>query len=196
MKRTFTTFDIASLCDVYPTTVANWIDKGELKAFSTPGRHRRVKSQDLFKFLRKHKMPLPSRIKLSKQNYQYKILVVDDDPKVLKLITTILKKSRKGDKIYTAADGFSAGEAVSEIKPDLIILDIMLPGINGFQVCERIRDRNKHVKIIGITGYHAKENKRKILSAGANAFLPKPINMARLLKYINTMLKKPMVKNL
>ncbi|RLD16155.1 MAG: hypothetical protein DRI36_06100, partial [Caldiserica bacterium] len=58
-EKTFTTFDIAKILDVYPSTVAKWIDKGELNAFTTPGGHRRVRKSDLVSFLKKHNIPVP-----------------------------------------------------------------------------------------------------------------------------------------
>ncbi len=188
-RKTFTTFDIAKLCDVYPTTVANWIDEGKLNAFSTPGGHRRVNGKDLLKFLKKYKMPVPEELLAQKSGFKKKILIVDDDPKVLRSITEVLKKKRGKDKIYTAVDGFEAGQAVIEFGPDLVILDIMLPGINGFKVCENIREKNKKVKIIAVTGYDTEENKNKILAAGADAYFPKPLKINELLMCMHDLLK-------
>lgn len=189
-RKTFSTFDIAKLCDVYPTTVANWIDEGKLNAFSTPGGHRRVNGRDLLEFLKKHKMPVPDELLPQKSSSRKKILIVDDDPRILKSIATILKKKRGKDKVYTAADGFEAGQAIIKFEPDLVILDIMLPGLNGFKVCESIRQKNKQIKIIAITGYDTEENKNKILSAGADAYFSKPLEIQKLLRCMHGLLSK------
>ncbi len=191
MKKTiFTTFIIAKLLDVYPTTIANWIDQGKLKAFSTPGGHRRVANKDLLEFLKKYKMPVPDELIILKSPNKKKVLIVDDDPKVLKSIAAVLKKKSKKYTVFTATDGFEAGQAVIELKPDLMILDIMLPGIDGFKVCRTTRKKNKEIKIIAVTGYHDEKNKKKILSAGADFYLRKPINIDELLNRMNDLLGK------
>jgi len=80
--KTYTTFYISKICDVYPTTVANWIDEGKLKAFTTPGGHRRVSADDLKEFLKKYNMPVPEKLF---SNGKKKVLAVDDDKAVLKV---------------------------------------------------------------------------------------------------------------
>jgi CheY-like chemotaxis protein len=176
-KRTFTTFDIARMLDVYPTTVADWADSGKLKAFNTPGGHRRVLQPDLVKFLRRHKMPLPDGLAPA----AIKILVVDDDPVILELVTGLLKSVKKGYKIFTAADGFEAGRLLGLHDPQLVVLDLKLPGIDGFEVCRQIKEQHSRTRVLAITGYDNEENRRKIMKAGADAFLGKPFRMAKLL---------------
>ncbi|MFH1352314.1 MAG: response regulator [bacterium] len=183
--KTYTTFYISKICDVYPTTVANWIDEGKLKAFTTPGGHRRVSAGDLKKFLIEHNMPVPNELKSSGK---IKVLIVDDDKIVLDSIVGILRYKKKY-KVFTAMDGFHAGQAVNEHDPALIILDIMLPGMDGFEVCKTIRKRNKEVKILAVTGYNTEENKNKILANGADAYMAKPFEMAELLKKMDDLLK-------
>ncbi len=189
-KTTFTTFIIAKLLDVYPTTVANWIDHGKLKAFTTPGGHRRVNGKNLLEFLKKYKMPVPEELISPESHNKKKVLIVDDDPKVLKSIAIVLKKKTKKYTVFTATDGFEAGQAVIELKPDLMILDIMLPGIDGFKVCLTTRKKNKEIKIIAVTGYHDEKNKKKIMSSGADAYLTKPINIDELLNCMEDLLEK------
>ena len=101
-KKTFTTFDIAGMLDVYPTTVADWIDNGKLKAFTTPGGHRRVNSEDLLEFLKKYNMPIPAEMVSSENTEKKKILIVDDDPKFVKSIEKVLKKKNKKYEVSTA----------------------------------------------------------------------------------------------
>jgi len=187
--KTYTTFDIGKICDVYPTTVANWIDGGELKASVTPGGHRRINSVELKKFLKKHGMLVPKELQPAGKP---KILIIDDDKIVLDSIVRILRY-RKKYRIFTAADGFRAGQAVLEYDPDVIILDIMLPGINGFEVCRTVRKKNKQVKIIAVTGYNTEETKTKILQCGANAYMEKPFEMKELLNKIDELLKKNVI---
>jgi len=183
--KTYTTFYISKICDVYPTTVANWIDEGKLKAFTTPGGHRRVSADDLKEFLKKYNMPVPEKLF---SNGKKKVLAVDDDKAVLKVIRRILAKD-KNYEMYSAVDGFQAGNLFSEIKPALVILDIKLPGIDGFEVCRQIREKDKNVKIIAITGYDSEETRKKILACGADAYLPKPFEVKVLIETVEKLFK-------
>ena len=184
-NKTYTTFDIARLLDVYPTTVANWVDGEKLKAFVTPGGHRRVKAEDLVIFLKKYNMPVPRDLVLA---YKKRILVVDDDRSVRESIVRILRSKNDKYEVFAAGDGFQAGSALSNFRPDLVILDLMLPGIDGFRVCELIRQQDKKIKILAITGYSTRENKKKILAKGADSFLSKPFEMAELMKKMEKLL--------
>ena len=177
-QKTFTTFAIAKMLDVYPSTIANWVDSGKLKAFNTPGGHRRVLPEDLSAFLKQHNMPLPAGLVPE----ETKILVVDDDPTILQLVTSFLKSGKKGYQIFTAADGFEAGRLLGQHDPQLVILDLKLPGIDGFEVCRQIKDQHSRTKVLAITGYDNEENRQRILKAGADGYLGKPFRMAKFLE--------------
>jgi excisionase family DNA binding protein len=184
-EKTFTTFDIAGLLDVYPTTVANWIDSSKLSAYTTPGGHRRVKKMDFLAFLKKYKMPVPKDMQ---ENIKKRVLIVDDDESTINSITKVLNRSEEQYKIETAANGFQAGHALYSFSPHLVILDIMLPGIDGFNVCNVIKQLNEKIKVIAITGYDSDENKIRILEAGADAYLPKPFEIKELKNQVIKML--------
>ena len=177
-KKTYTTFKIAKMLDVYPSTIANWIDEGKLAAFNTPGGHRRVLEPDLISFLKQHKMPFPAGLVAE----AVKILVVDDDPAILQLVTGFLKSAKKGYQIFTAADGFEAGRLLGQHDPQLVVLDLKLPGIDGFEVCRQIKDQHSRTRVLAITGYDTDENKQRIMKAGADAYLAKPFRMAKFLE--------------
>jgi two-component system, OmpR family, response regulator len=182
-KQTYTTFDIAKLLDVYPTTVANWIDNSKLKAFNTPGGHRRVMADDLAVFMRNHNMPIPGELRSDR----VKILVVDDDQTMLRNINTFLLQDGRYE-VFTAADGFAAGQAVVQHRPDLVLLDIRLPGIDGIKVCEQIKDQYPETKVIAITGYATQDNKDRMTKAGADAFLCKPFRLKAMLAVVQELL--------
>jgi two-component system OmpR family response regulator len=183
-KQTYTTFDIAKLLDVYPTTVAKWVDEGKLKAFNTPGGHRRVLADDLAVFMRQHKMPIPEEL----ISGQPRILVVDDDPDILKAISSYLGSKDGAYQVFTAADGFAAGQMVAQHRPDLVLLDIKLPGIDGIKVCEQIKEQYPGTKVVAITGYATQENRERMAKAGADAFLAKPFRMKTVLAIIQELL--------
>ena len=183
ITKTYTTFKIAKILDVYPSTVAGWVDRGTLKAYVTPGGHRRVQREDLISFMRIHNMPIPSELEDSGVT---SVLIVDDDEMVLNAVTRMLEKSPDYTfKIKTASDGFEAGQLVSVLRPHLILLDIMLPSLDGFKVCETVRQQYPDMKIIAMSGYASQENKDRILKLGANAFLSKPFEMEDLFKTIS-----------
>lgn len=184
-EKTHTTFAISRICGVYPTTVANWVNKGILKAFATPGGHRRVTENDLIKFLKSHKIPVPDELVHSVRK---KILIVDDNPDVRKAIKDVISTQKKKYEIFTAGDGFEAGLAVEKKKPHLVILDLLLPGIDGFGVCRIIKKHNKKIKILAITGHNTPEVKNEIMEAGADAYLGKAFDTAMLLMTIKKML--------
>ncbi|MFA5859245.1 MAG: response regulator [Elusimicrobiota bacterium] len=110
------------------------------------------------------------------QAKQRKVLIVDDDPDVRDLIQSVLS-SDPGWIIRTAGDGFEAGKLAIDFLPELIILDIVLPGMDGFKVCADLRkdERFKSTVIIAITGYDTQEHRDRIAAAGADGFVAKPI---------------------
>jgi len=183
--KTYSTFDIAKMLEIVPGTVANWIDSGKLKAFNTLGGHRRVSQEDLQDFLKKNSMPVPEL--LAQASGKKKILIVEDDEKFLKLVVKAFK-TFKDYELLTATDGFQAGQLVEGHKPDLVVLDIMLPDINGFKVCELIKAKNKKTKVIAITGYDSEDIKKKIMTAGADIYLIKPFQFKTLFEHVEEFL--------
>lgn len=107
-----------------------------------------------------------------------KVLIIDDEPEVHDFVSDALEE-KTNIEVKSAYDGFQAGMIVNEYLPDLIILDLLLPGVDGFKVCENIKNnpKLKHIKILAITGYDSVEYKEKILKAGADDYLPKPMEL-------------------
>jgi CheY-like chemotaxis protein len=119
-----------------------------------------------------------------------KILVVDDDPGIQKFLNRFL--SNHGFIIETARDGFEAGSKVESFKPGLIILDLFMPGLDGFEVCRRIKQNpaKAGIRIVAITGNQGDAVRERILGLGADGFVPKPIDKNDLLAVINTLTEK------
>ena len=124
-------------CKVSSKTIINWIDAGYIKAYKTVGGHRRIKKEDLDQFLKEKGMPLPEEAKTTEE--RKKILVVDDDKIIVETIVQALEEDEFGYEMISASDGFEAGLQVNHFKPDLLILDIMMPDINGYEVCQKIK---------------------------------------------------------
>jgi two-component system alkaline phosphatase synthesis response regulator PhoP len=118
-----------------------------------------------------------------------KILVVDDEPEIVEFIKDLLTDNVP-HQFESASDGFSAGRLIQTFSPDLVILDLLLPGVDGFQVCKMIRNDNetKGAKILAITGYDSMDVKTKIIDSGADDYLGKPLEMQPTLDKICTLL--------
>lgn len=166
-------------CNVSSKTIINWIDAGHIKAYKTVGGHRRIKKDDLDKFLRERGMPLPDEPETEERK---KILVVDDDKIIVETIVQALEEDEYGYEMISAADGFEAGLQVSHFKPDLLILDIMMPDINGYEVCQRIKSNTetKDTKIIVLSAYLDDEAFKQMKEYGADACFSKPLPLEQL----------------
>jgi excisionase family DNA binding protein len=183
--RAYTTFQISKICKVTHRTVLSWINQGKIKAFKTPGGHSRVREKDLRSFLVEYGIPLPDDM----QKKLINILVVDDEKEILFLIQKNLTEDetlKEKITVATCESGLDAMMAIGKTPPEVIILDICLPNLNGYEVCQRIRSNPdlKNTFIIAISGEYVENASHKILAAGANEFLSKPFEMAELRKMI------------
>jgi len=116
-----------------------------------------------------------------------KILVVEDEPTLLETLEYNL--TRQGYQVYTAADGLAALEVAQRERPDAIVLDIMLPGLDGFEVC-RILRREMSVPILMLTARDDEVDKIVGLEVGADDYLTKPFNMRELLARVKALLRR------
>ncbi len=193
-SRVFTVNQVSKYLQVSPQTIVNWIESGKLKAYKTVGGHRRVKKTDLEEFVRRHNMPvfgLSWESDVSEEEPRRKrILVVDDDPVIVETITAGLEEDEHDYEIISASDGFEAGLQVSHFKPDLLILDIMMPDIDGYEVCRKLKstDETKQIKIIVLSGYLDEENYARMREYGADVCFSKPLPLERLKQEIARML--------
>src|SRR5215510_5196244 len=173
-KSIYTTHDVSRLLHVNPRSVINWIEQNLLPSYRTPGGHRRIRRDDLLAFLRKHQIPTPESL----VEGQFNVLIVDDEQEILDLMKTFLLR-QGGYDVATASDGISALIEVGRAKPDLLILDIMIPGVEGIEVCRRIKaDATNKTAIIAISGQPDWE--KRILQAGADSFMAKPLDLEKL----------------
>lgn len=188
-QRFLTTGDIATYCEVTSAAVIKWIYSGKLPVFTTPGGHYRVLRTDFKDFLLRNGMFVDEGF-FGKRRNKKRILIVDDEPAVVTFIEGALQLEGKYE-LSTASDGFDAGQQVIAFEPDLIVLDIMLPGMDGFEVCHRVKSdaATKHIRILAITGYATDENIRKILHVGADDYLAKPVKMQELKEKIEELLR-------
>ena len=174
-KSVFTTFEAAKLCHVSPLSIINWVNAGRLPAFRTPGGHRRIRRDDLARFMRENSIPLPEELRDG--SGRPRVLVVDDEATIREVIAESLARRASPYEVMTAADGFEAGRLVSTFRPDLVLLDLRMPGLDGFQVCRTIKadPETSSTIVIAMTGYHTPETEARIIECGALRCLSKPI---------------------
>jgi excisionase family DNA binding protein len=171
IKTVFTTGEAAKICKVSQQTIIRCFDNGQLKGFRVPGsKFRRIPREQLFMFMRDNGIPTDAL-----ETGKRKVLVVDDDPDLVDLIVSVLEDDGRFET-RVANNGFEAGMMVKEYRPDLIVLDVMLPDINGKEVCVRVRSDNslENVRIICISGMVERDKIRELKEAGADEFLQKP----------------------
>jgi excisionase family DNA binding protein len=186
MKTVFTTGEAAEICKVSQQTIIRCFDSGRLRGFRVPGsRFRRIPRDALIAFMQENSIPLDSL-----DSGKSKILVVDDDPEIVELFVDVLARDGRFD-VKTASTGYDAGMITQEFNPDLIILDYMLPDINGNVVCKTIRSRTEleHTKIIIVSGVVNQDEVNDLLKAGADEFVKKPFNIEKLIERIGALLQ-------
>lgn len=117
-----------------------------------------------------------------------RILIVDDEKPIRDVLAAIL--SQEGYTVEEASDGFYAGIKVMQFKPDLIILDLNMPNMDGVEVCENLKQDpdTKDIKIVILTGYDFDENREMMIKAGADLYLTKPIERSVLVNHIKDIL--------
>jgi len=177
-KTVFTTGEAAKICKVSQQTIIRCFDNGSLKGFRVPGsRFRRIPRDQLYSFMRENNIPTDAL-----ESGKRKVLIVDDDLELVDLLKDVFDRDGRFD-IRTANNGIDAGMQVKEFKPDLMVLDVMLPDINGKEVC-RVRSDKKMdmVKIICISGMVEQDKISELTDAGADDFMNKPFTVDSLLE--------------
>jgi len=191
--------EIAKKAGVLSSTVRYYTDMGLLSAAGeTRGGHRLYDESTVLNAIRKiqflNKQGLTiEQIKkdLNFSSGRKKVLVIDDEPEVGEFVSELVKNNFENVEVNIVYDGFAAGKILNEYLPDMIILDLMLPGVDGFEVCKQIRNSELHkrVKILAITGYDTQENREKIIACGADDFLAKPMDLKVVKLKLSTLLK-------
>ncbi|NIM01474.1 MAG: response regulator [Acidobacteria bacterium] len=175
-KAVFTTFETAKLCHVSPLSIINWVNAGRLPAFRTPGGHRRIRREDLIRFMKDNGIPLPTD--LQDGSGKPRVLVVDDEETIRELLSEHLQSRTPSYEVLGASDGFEAGRLVATFKPDVVLLDLRMPGLDGFQICRTIKaaPESASTTVIAITGFYSPEIEARILECGALKCFAKPID--------------------
>ncbi|MCI0437108.1 MAG: response regulator [Gemmatimonadetes bacterium] len=178
-KQVFTTGEAAELCKVSQQTIIRCFDSGRLQGFRVPGsRFRRIPRAELVRFMKANEIPTDMLESATKR-----ILVVDDDDQIVELFLDVLSRDNRFET-KSASTGYDAGLLTEQFRPHLLLLDYMLPDINGNLVCERIRSNPDlaDTKIIIVSGVVNQDEINSLLRAGADDFVKKPFNIERLVE--------------
>ena len=174
MKTVFTTGEAAKICKVSQQTIIRCFDNGQLKGFRVPGsKFRRIPRESLYRFMRDNQIPTDAL-----ESGKRKVLLVDDDAELVEVTARLLQDDGRFE-VKIAANGFDAGMMVKEYRPDIMLLDVMLPDINGKEVCMRVRSDPslEEVRIICISGMVEDDKIQELRLAGADDFERKPFDV-------------------
>ena len=186
-KKVFTTGEAASICKVSQQTIIRCFDSGRLKGFRVPGsRFRRIPRESLVLFMRENDIPCDVLAGATRR-----ILIVDDDEQIVELFVDVFSRNPRIE-VKTASTGYEAGSLTESFKPDLMLLDFMLPDINGNVVCKSVRDNPAlaGTKIIIVSGVVKQADIDELLEAGADDFVNKPFNIEELMEKVEAMLEQ------
>ena len=179
-----TTGEAAKYCGVHFRTVSRWIDKGPLKAHQLPGRgDNRIQCSDFVVFLRENDLPIP--VELSEEN---RVLIIEDDPQMAKAIQRVLKTASHETLIVNS--GFEAGAAIHEFQPQVVTLDLKMPGFDGFAVIEYIQQHIRPKPGILVVSAADAADLKKALTLGADKALEKPFESSDLLNELDGLIQQ------
>ena len=180
---------VGRLLQVSPSAVVGWINQGKLRAHRTPGGHRRIKVGDIRRFLEQRGMPLPAMLR--EQPYSgVRIFVVDDEPAVIRSIQRAFQKHGGPYDVEGCEDGIEALVRIGAAIPDLVLLDIYMEGIDGFEVCRRLRriPQLEGTQIVAMTAHPSEEARARILDYGAVDYWVKPVRVEQVLALLEPLI--------
>ncbi len=174
-KNYLTPKETADYLKVSTETIRQWAKTGQLRAETTLGGHRRFNIEEVKRFAAK----LQSRGDAVRSP---RVLIVDDDRQFVRFAEELLSTFSEEIKIACAFDGFEAGHKVDTFKPSIILLDLVMPNINGIEVCRYLKSnpQTKDIRILATTGFTSANNIQNFKNAGAEVVLEKPLNVSLL----------------
>lgn len=184
-KKVFTTGEAAQVCKVSQQTIIRCFDSGRLNGFRVPGsRFRRIPREELMRFMQTNDIPIEALGSALKR-----VLVVDDDPEIASLMNDVLGDDGRFE-VRVVHNGYDAGLETERFRPHLIVLDYMLPDINGNIVCERMRDNKEfaETRVLCVSGVIEASEVDELMNSGADGFLQKPFDLRELINSIERLL--------
>ncbi|MCR4789441.1 MAG: response regulator, partial [Treponemataceae bacterium] len=177
----YSALEVANICGVVNQTVINWIKKGYLSAFSTPGNQYRVYQEDLVAFMKSRNMKVPfevSEVSNKRNSKNHSILVIEDERGLNLVLAKFLERNFEGHKITSAFDSFEAGSLLAEKDADIVLIDLDIAGVDGLSLCKKISESDAFGKpvIAAIIGRQDEEAVKELNEIGVKALFRKPLN--------------------
>ncbi len=188
-RASLTAGQAARHCQVSIPAFKRWVREGRLVAFRTPGGHYRIELSEFRRFLQQHSMPAyPAAAPTAR------ILIVDDEPLIVDLLVDLLGPNTRGFKVETATDGYEALIKMGALNPDLLILDVVMPLLDGIEVCRRLKanPQTRAIRILGVTGFP--DMIPALMEAGADACLTKPLDPGLVTQEVERLLATPVAR--
>jgi excisionase family DNA binding protein len=176
-----TSNEVGSLLQVNATTINKWVDAGNIPASRTVGGHRRIRVSDLLEFLERQQIPAPTRLVGA---IQRRVLVVDDDKAYLRAMARQFKPYVRRVSLTLVDNGVDALVAVGSLKPHLVVLDVLMPVIDGLEVCRRLKANRDTtgIDVVLVSSEATLEMIDAARDAGAIGCLRKPVPVKILLE--------------
>lgn len=192
-KKPLSVGQVAEICRVSKKTVLNWIYDGGMKAFTTYGGHYRVWPANVRKFLDTTGMDIPFDYVDDRTTH---ILVIDDDNDFSTILKSAITTELPEVEVTTTDDGYEGLMLIGELKPQLVILDIKMPKLDGFQVLELLKNRKteQDLKVLVITGYLDPATRQQLSKTIADHWIDKLSDITTMIKTIAAYVRsgKPM----
>lgn len=188
-EDTLTTSDVAEYCGVSVVHVTRWLKRGKLKCFRYPGGRYKITEKNFREFLQENNIPIVESF--FEARLKKKILIGEDEAEFAKHLQGVLKANYPNFEIEAVNDGYEVLLKMGAFQPDLLILDIRMPKIDGLEVCRRVRDDESDfsdVKIMAMTGHSDKYTEEQALENGANVFLVKPFKLDIFLQHVSDLI--------
>ncbi len=182
-QKSYTTFEAAKICHVTHHSIKNWIKQGLIKASRTPGGHYRILEEDLDVFREQFDM-----FPRDKGNAKKRVMIVDDDPDALALMERIL--TDEGFELIKVSNATEVGLKAAQLSPDLILLDFLMPEINGFEVAKALRENEltRGTPIMAVTCLTKEQDIERIFACGADEYVAKPFKPDTLVEKVRELI--------
>lgn len=186
-SRFLTTREAAERLGVTVNSIKAWIREERLPALRTPGGHHRIREADLLEFQSRL-----TAVLRAPGTSRPRILVVDDDDALLAALRDTLQEVIPDSVVQTADDGYEGLVQVGAFRPDVLVIDIRMPRLDGFEVCRRLKHRKETaaIRILAVTAHPEGEVRARVLECGADDLLEKPFTIERFRSRVVALLER------
>jgi len=183
-RDVLSTWEAGKYCNLSPYTIRHWVNSGQLKAYTTPGGHRRILRQDLDDFLKAHRMPMPADFREGKRRFLALV------PEELGGLPDLLESWSPDLEARATSSPFEAGLALVSYAPDVFLVDLDDPRWDGVSVCRLAHDSPQvsHVRFTALTRHAAVEPFEALQQAGVLAIFSRPIDPDELFRFLRKQL--------